>query len=180
MVIWAAPWVSCGNICRLQSYFLVKLLCIHPVHIAFCKVVVGGRRWVAQTSLENTGWIDKGCRFVFFPQNTLLQQPNQAGWGKLGRPWGTARTTTEPQLHQSYCRRCFQGTQKPTCPVSCSQLLSANTHLPSTVCVLPNCSALQLLWVPVSSVSNCPARCSVVFSSCCVYPIIQLQWTCTF
>lgn len=65
MVIRAAPWVSCKKICRLQSYFLIKLFCIHPVHITSYEVVVGGRRWLAQRSLENTGWIDKGCCFFF-------------------------------------------------------------------------------------------------------------------
>jgi len=65
MLIHAAPWVSCGNICRLQFYFLIKLLRTHPVHIASRKVVVGGRHWLAQRSLENTGWIDEGCCFFF-------------------------------------------------------------------------------------------------------------------
>lgn len=115
MVIRAASWIFCGNICRVQPYFLIKLLCIHPVHIASCKVAVV---CLVQRSLANTGWIDKGCCWFFSPQNTVLQQPNQAGWGKLGRPWGTARATTEPQFHQSHCWRCFQGTQKPACPVS--------------------------------------------------------------
>lgn len=47
--------------------------------LASCKVVGGSRHWLAQRSLENTRWIDKGCCYIFFPQDTLLQQPNKAG-----------------------------------------------------------------------------------------------------
>lgn len=158
------PMVSFGNICRLQCCFLIELLCIHPVYTASCETVVG---WEA-----GTGW----CRGVW---NRLV------GWqGLLFFSSEYSLTTTSPgwtrEAWQTLedCMYCGWATipsiilqkvpsrDSKTC-VFCKLLLLVryhNTYLPSSGCVLSNCSPLQFLWASASSAANSPACCTLVFT----------------
>lgn len=83
----SCPMVSLGNICRLQCYFLIRLLCTHPVYITSRKSGVGGRHWLVQRSLEKAGWADGAVVFLLrilsYNNLTRLDEGSLADLGGL-------------------------------------------------------------------------------------------------
>lgn len=79
------PMVSFGNICRLQCYFLIKLLCIHPVYAASCEIVVGweaGTGWCREVWNRLVGW--QGLLFFSSEYSLTTTSP---GW--MREAWQT-------------------------------------------------------------------------------------------
>lgn len=83
----SCPVVALGNICRLQCYFLIRLLCTHSVYIASRKSGVGGRHWLVQRSLETAGWADGAVVFLLrilsYNNLTRLDEGSLADLGGL-------------------------------------------------------------------------------------------------